>query len=50
LAKRVEVTEQKLDNSQKFSKLNWSPFRHLGGSKGASSGMKAPRNPFKNIR
>lgn len=50
LAKRVEVTEQKLDNSQKFSKLNWSPFRHLGGSKGASSGMKAPRNPFKNIK
>ena len=50
LTKRVEVSKENLDNSQKFSKLNWSPFRHLGGSRGASSGMKSPRNPFKNIR
>jgi len=50
LAKRVEVTEQKLDNSQKFSKLNWSPFRHLGGSKRGSNSMKPPRSPFKNIQ
>jgi len=50
LAKRIEVIEQKLDNSQKFSKLNWSPFRHLGRSKRSGSGVKTTRNPFKNIR
>jgi hypothetical protein len=50
LAKRIEVTQEKLDNSQKFSKLNWGPFRHMGSSKGGSNGMKPPRSPFKNIR
>ena len=50
LAKRVEVTKENLDNSQKFSKLNLSPFRHIGGSKGGSSGMKATRNPFRNMK
>jgi hypothetical protein len=50
LAKRVEVTKENLDNSQKFSKLNLSPFRHIGGSKGSSSGIKATRNPFRNIK
>jgi hypothetical protein len=50
LAKRIEVKQDNLANSQKFSKLNWSPFRHIGTSKGANSGMKAPRNAFKNIR
>jgi hypothetical protein len=50
LAKRVEVSEQKLDNSQKFSKLNWGPFRHIGSSKGGSNGMRLPRSPFKNIK
>ena len=49
-AKRIEVTNQKLDNSQKFSKLNWSPFRHMGGSKGNSTGAKMTRNPFKNFK
>lgn len=47
--KRVEVTDKKLDNSQKFSKLNWGPFRHMGSSKGRSTGMQKPRNPFKNL-
>jgi hypothetical protein len=50
LTKRVEVTKENLDNSQKFSKLNWSPFRHIGGSKGNGVNSKNPRNPFKNIR
>lgn len=50
LSKRMEVKKDNLVNSQKFSKLNWSPFRHIGASKGSSSGMKAPRNAFKNIR
>ena len=50
LVKRVEQTSQKLENSQKISKLNWSPFRHIGGSGQGSTNMKAPRNPFKNLR
>jgi hypothetical protein len=50
LTKRVEVTKENLDNSQKFSKLNWSPFRHIGSSKGSSKDMRPPRNAFKNMR
>ena len=50
LAKRIEVKQDNLANSQKFSKLNWSPFRHIGTSKNNSSSMKVPRNAFKNIR
>ena len=50
VSKRVEVTQDNLDNSQKFSKLNWSPFRHIGTSKANNSSMRAPRNAFKNIR
>jgi hypothetical protein len=50
MSKRVEVTEQNLDNSQKFSKLNYSPFRHMGSSKRGPNSMQPPRNPFKNIR
>ena len=46
--KRVEHTQQNLENSQKISKLNWGPFRHMGSSKGSSIGRK-PRNPFKNL-
>jgi hypothetical protein len=49
-SKRVEFTDKKLDNSQKFSKLNWGPFRHMGSSKGSSTGLKTPRNPFKNLK
>jgi len=49
ISKRVEVTNKNLDNSQKFSKLNYSPFRHIGANKGASM-MKPSRNAFKNIK
>ena len=49
-SKRVEHTDKKLDNSQKFSKLNWGPFRHMGSSKVSSTGMKVPRNAFKNLK
>ena len=50
-SKRVEVTKENLDNSQKFSKLNWSPFRHLGNSRGSDgTNMRPPRSPFKNMR
>jgi hypothetical protein len=50
LSKRIEVKKDNLANSQKFSKLNWSPFRHIGASKSKNSNMRAPRNAFKNIR
>jgi hypothetical protein len=50
--KRYEETgaAKNLDNSNKFSKLNTSPFRHIGGSGSGFSGMKTPRSPFKNFR
>jgi hypothetical protein len=50
VSKRVELVDKKLENSQKISKLNWGPFRHIGSSKGSSIGMNKPRNPFKNLR
>jgi hypothetical protein len=50
VSKRVEVTKENLDNSQKFSKLNWSPFRHIGSSKANSGDNRPPRNAFKNMR
>lgn len=51
ISKRVEVTNQNLDNSKKFSKLNWSPFRHMGRSASAGSTQnRPPRLPFKNIK
>ena len=49
-SKRIEVTKENLDNSQKFSKLNYSPFRHIGNSKGNGPSMRPPRNPFKNMK
>lgn len=49
-AKRVE-TKENLENSQKFSKLNWGAFRHIGNNSRANSGMTVkPRNAFKNLR
>lgn len=50
ITKRVEVTKENLDNSQKFSKLNWSPFRHMGNTKRNTGNSQPPRNAFKNIR
>jgi hypothetical protein len=50
MSKRVEAVNQNLENSQKFSKLNYSPFRHIGSSRSGGSNMRAPRNAFKNIR
>ena len=50
LSKRIEVAKDNLVNSQKFSKLSYSPFRHIG-QQSRSSEMRAPkRNAFKNIR
>jgi hypothetical protein len=51
LAKRVEASKQNLETSQKFSKLNWSAFRHIGNNHKQKSSMMSPsRNAFKNIR
>jgi hypothetical protein len=50
MSKRMEVTKDNLVNSQKFSKLNWSPFRHMGGSNNSKMNMAPSRNAFKNIR
>jgi hypothetical protein len=50
MSNRVEVTKDNLDTSQKFSKLNWSPFRHMGTSKRGPGNNQPSRNPFKNIR
>ena len=41
---------KKLDNNNNFSKLNRSPFRHIGGASGSSSGMRVPKLPFRNLR
>ena len=49
MSKRVEVTNKNLDNSQKFSKLSYSPFRHIGANKGKSA-TRPSRNPFRNIK
>jgi hypothetical protein len=52
LVRRVEAVKQNLDKSKKFSKLNYSPFRHIGASTiSRHGGMTAPkRNAFKNFR
>lgn len=51
LAKRVELHNDKLENSQNFSKLSMrSPFRHLGNTRSSGSGMTPPRSGFKNLR
>jgi len=49
--KRYEETgSKKFDNSDNFSKLNRSLFRHMGNGNSSFPGMKPPRSPFKNLR
>lgn len=51
MSKRVEVEDDKLQNSQKMSKLTMrSPFRHIGGGNASSTTMRKPRNPFRNMK
>ena len=50
LTKRVEVSNTNLANSQKFSKLSYSPFRHIGNTRPGSTGGRPTRNAFKNMR
>jgi hypothetical protein len=49
MSKRVESTKENLESSRKFSKLNYSPFRHIWQSRGGSQ-MRPSRSAFKNIR
>jgi hypothetical protein len=48
MSKRTEVTNENLDNSGKFSKLNYSPFRYIGTHKSISG--RSVRNAFKNLK
>ena len=50
LKKRIEEPNKKLHKSEDFSKLGYNPFRHMGSNGKKSTGMKLPRNPFKNLR
>lgn len=43
-------TPKNLDKRDNFSKLNMSPFRHMGGSGSRFNGMKIPKQPFRNLR
>ena len=50
-SKRIERTDtaKALQSSNNFSKLNMSPFRHLGGNS-AFKNMKLPRQAFRNLK
>lgn len=51
LQKRVEITADKLDYSTKMTKLNMSPFRHIGRSNSNSNLQNGPRkSAFRNLR
>ncbi len=45
-----ESNAKKLDNNNNFSKLNRSPFRHIGGTGSGFDGMRVPKQPFRNLR
>jgi hypothetical protein len=50
-SKRTENTDgaKALQSTNNFSKLNMSPFRHLGGNR-AFKNMKLPRQAFRNLK
>jgi len=50
LPERVEVENDKLENSSKMSKLIVSPFRHIGGSKSTNTTNSPRRSAFRHIR
>lgn len=51
MRKRVETSVDKLENSQKMSKLIVSPFKHIGQSHSRNnSGFSVRRNPFRNLK
>jgi hypothetical protein len=50
-AKRIDnESSVKLDNTQKMTKLNMSPFRHVGKSSKGFMGGKGSRSAFKNLK
>ena len=46
--KERDKSLEMLDNTQKFRKLNMSPFRNIGKNK--SNGGRVERSPFKNLK
>lgn len=50
IQQRVEVTDDKLENSVKMTKLNMSPFRHIGQGKSTNNNMYPKRSPFRNLK
>jgi len=51
LKKRVEYeNEDHLDSSEKFVKLNRSPFKTIGQNGNTRLGVREKRNPYKNIK
>ena len=49
--KRIDnESSVKLDNTQKMTKLNMSPFRHIGGNRRGAIGGKGKRSAFKNLK
>lgn len=50
IQKRVEVKDDDLHNSSKMSKLNMSPFRHIGNSRSLTPGQRVTRSGFRNLR
>jgi hypothetical protein len=50
LSKRIEVTKDNLENSEKSYKLKLNPFRHMGQSSTVRSKYNKPRSAFKNIK
>jgi hypothetical protein len=50
-SKRREQVDGSLQKQANYTKLNVSPFRHIGGNdRGLDSTFKRPRNPFRNMR
>jgi hypothetical protein len=51
MQQRIEVENDMLENTEKITKLNMSPFRHIGmGNSRPNSNMYPKRNAFKNLR
>jgi len=48
--KRIEREDEDLQKSNNYTKLQVSPFRHMGKNKSLSADRAKPRNPFKNYK
>lgn len=50
LQKRIEITNKKLENSEKMHKLKLNPFRHMGQQSTIRKTYNKPNMPFKNFK